>query len=55
MEDMWDIKSVLERQGDVHSKVEIQSNSKLQSLTLSQSQDSAPPCLQINAQYTYGL
>jgi hypothetical protein len=29
MEDMWDIKMVLDSQGDVHAKVEIQSKSEL--------------------------
>jgi hypothetical protein len=29
MEDKWSIKKVLESQGDVHEKVENQSNSKL--------------------------
>jgi hypothetical protein len=33
--DMWDIKKVLESEGDVHVKVEIQSNSEFQSLTSS--------------------
>jgi hypothetical protein len=36
MEDMWDIKRVLESQENMHNKVEIQSNLELQSLTLSQ-------------------
>jgi hypothetical protein len=37
-EDEWDIKSVLERQGDAHIKVDIQSNSEFQSLTSSPTQ-----------------
>jgi hypothetical protein len=28
MEDIWDVKRVLESQGDMHTKVEIESNSK---------------------------
>jgi hypothetical protein len=55
MEDMWDIKRVLESQGDVHAKVEIQSKSGLQSLTSSQSWGPRPLCLQINAHDTYDL
>jgi hypothetical protein len=39
MEDMWDLKRVLKRQGDAHTKVEIQSNSKLHILILSQFRD----------------
>jgi hypothetical protein len=35
MEDMWDIKRVLESQGNTHNKVEVQSNSKSKSLILS--------------------
>jgi hypothetical protein len=37
-EDEWDINRVLERQGDAHIKVEIQSNSEFQSLTLNPTQ-----------------
>jgi hypothetical protein len=44
MEDMWDIKRVLENHVDVHVKVEIQSKSELQSLTSSQSQGLGTPC-----------
>jgi hypothetical protein len=33
MEDMWDIKRVLESQGKEHTKVDIQSNLELQSRT----------------------
>jgi hypothetical protein len=43
MEDMWDIKRVLESQGNTHNKVEIQSNSELWSLTLSPTQSLGPP------------
>jgi hypothetical protein len=55
MEDMWNIKRVLERQEDMHAKVDIQSKSELQSLTLSQSRDPESPCLQIDAQDVYNL
>jgi hypothetical protein len=34
-DDVWDIKRVLESQGNMHNKVEIQSNSELRSLTSS--------------------
>jgi hypothetical protein len=46
-EDEWDIKRVLERQGDAHIKVEIQSNSKFLSLTSSPTQSPGPHRLQI--------
>jgi hypothetical protein len=49
MEDMWDIKRVLESQGNINNKVEIQSNSELQSLTSSLTRSPGPPCLQIDA------
>jgi hypothetical protein len=35
MEDMWDIKRVLEIQRNMHNKVEVQSNSESKSLTVS--------------------
>jgi hypothetical protein len=35
MEDMWDIKTVLESQGDTHNKVEVQAKSESRSLTSS--------------------
>jgi hypothetical protein len=44
-EDERDIKRALERQGDAHIKVEIQSNSEFQSLTSSPSQSPEPPWL----------
>jgi hypothetical protein len=47
-EDEWEIKRALERQGDVHIKVEIQSNSEFQSLTLSPTQSPETPQLQID-------
>jgi hypothetical protein len=46
-EDERDIKRVLERKGDTHNKVEIQSNSEFQSLTSSLSRSPGPPHLQI--------
>jgi hypothetical protein len=46
-------KRVLERQGDTHTKVEIQSNLKFQSLILSPTQSSGPTCLQINVHDAY--
>jgi hypothetical protein len=48
LEDMWDIKRVLESQENMHNKVEVQANSESRSLTLSPTQSPAPPCLQIN-------
>jgi hypothetical protein len=50
MEDMWDIKTVLEIQGNVQHKVEVQANSEFRSLTLSPTQSLGPPCLQIDVQ-----
>jgi hypothetical protein len=50
MEDMWNIKRVLESRGNMHNKVEIQSNLELRSLTASPTRSLGPPCLQINAQ-----
>jgi hypothetical protein len=46
---------VLERQGDAHIKVEIQSNSKFQSLTSSPTQNPGPPWLQIDVQDAYEI
>jgi hypothetical protein len=48
MEDKWDIKRVLERQGNTHNKVEVQANSESRSLTLSPTRSSGPPCPQIH-------
>jgi hypothetical protein len=45
MEDMLDLKKVLERPRNMHNKVESQSNSELQSLTLSPTRSPGPPCL----------
>jgi hypothetical protein len=50
MEDMWDIKKVLEIHGNMHNKVEVQANSESRSLTSSPTQSPGPPCLQIYIQ-----
>jgi hypothetical protein len=50
MKAMWDIKKVLEIQGNMHNKVEVQANSESRSSTLSPTRSSGPPCLQIDAQ-----
>jgi hypothetical protein len=55
MEDLLDIKRVLENQGDAHTKLDIQSNSELRSLTSSTTQSSGPRCLQIDVQDAYDL
>jgi hypothetical protein len=54
-EDKQDINMVLERQGDVHIKVEIQSNSKFQSLTSSPTRSPRSPHLQIDVQDVYKI
>jgi hypothetical protein len=54
-EDERDIKRVLERQGGVHIKVEIQSNSEFQSLTLSPTQSLGLPRLQIYVHDAYKI
>jgi hypothetical protein len=54
-EDEWNIKRALERQGDAHIKVEIQSNSEFQSLTLSPTQSPGPPRLQIDVRDTHEI
>jgi hypothetical protein len=46
---------VLERQEDVHIKVEIQSNSEFQSLTLNPTRSPRPPRIQIDVQDTYQI
>jgi hypothetical protein len=46
---------VLQRQGDAHIKVEIQSNSEFQSLTLSPTQSPGPLQIQINVHDTYKI
>jgi hypothetical protein len=48
MEDIWDIKRVLESQGNMHNMVEIHSNLELWSLTSSPTRSLGPPCLQID-------
>jgi hypothetical protein len=50
MEEMWDIKRVLESQGNTHNKVEVQANSESRSLTSSPTWSVGPPCLQIDVQ-----
>jgi hypothetical protein len=49
-EDKLDSNKVLERQGDAHIKVEIQSNSEFQNLTMSPTRSLGPPRLQIDVQ-----
>jgi hypothetical protein len=50
MENMWDIKKVLESQENTHNMVEVQSNSESRSLTSSPTQSPGPPYLQIDVQ-----
>jgi hypothetical protein len=50
MEDMWNIKNMLEIQGNTHNKVEFQANSESRSLTVSPTRSLGPPCLQIDVQ-----
>jgi hypothetical protein len=50
MEYTWDIKWVLESQGNMHKKVEVQSNSESRSLILSPTRSPGSPCLQIDIQ-----
>jgi hypothetical protein len=50
MEDMWDIKRVLESQGNMHNKVEVQSNLQSRSRISSLTQSLGPPCFQIDVQ-----
>jgi hypothetical protein len=50
MEDMWDIKRVLDNQRNTHNKVEVQFNSESRSLTSNPTQSPEPPCLQIDVQ-----
>jgi hypothetical protein len=54
-EDERDIKRALERQGDAHIKVEIQSNLEFQSLTSSPTQSLGPPRLQIDVHDVYEI
>jgi hypothetical protein len=53
--DEWDTKRALERQGYVHIKVVIQSNSEFQCFTLSQTRSPGPPRLQIDVQDAYDI
>jgi hypothetical protein len=50
MKDMWDIKKVLEIQGNTHNKVEVQANLESRSLALSPTWNPRPPCLEIDVQ-----
>jgi hypothetical protein len=54
-EDERDIKRALERQGDAHIKVEIQSNSQFQSLTSSPTRSTGPPWPQIDVKGAYQI
>jgi hypothetical protein len=54
-EDERDIKRVLERQGEAHIKVEIQSNSQFQSLTSTSTRSPGLPRLQIDVQHIYKI
>jgi hypothetical protein len=53
--DEWDIKRSLERQGDMHIKLDIQYNSEFQSLTSSPTQIVGPPRLKIDVQHAYNI
>jgi hypothetical protein len=55
MEDIWDIKKVLENQGNTYNKVEVQANSESRSLTSIPTQSPGPPCLKIDVQNTSDL
>jgi hypothetical protein len=55
MKNMWDIKRVLESQGNTYNKVEVQSNSESKSLTLSPTQSLGLSYLQIDVQDASGL
>jgi hypothetical protein len=55
MENMRDIKKVLESQGNTHNMVEVQANSESRSLTSSPTRSLEPPCLQIDIQDVYDL
>jgi hypothetical protein len=54
-EDERDIKRPLERQGDAHIKLGIQSNLDFQSLTSSPTRSPGPPWLQIDIQKAYNI
>jgi hypothetical protein len=53
MEDKWNIRKVLESQGDVREKVANQSNSEL--LSSSSTRSLGPPRIQIDVQIAYDL
>jgi hypothetical protein len=53
MENKWNIKKVLESQGDVHEKLANQSNSEL--LGSSPTQSPGTPRIQIDVQIAYDL
>jgi hypothetical protein len=55
MENMRDIKKVLESQENMHNMVEVQANSESRSLTSNPTQSPDPPYLQINVQDTSDL
>jgi hypothetical protein len=56
MEDMWDIKRVLESQENMHNKVVVQqANSESRSLTSSPTRSAGPLCLQIDVQDAFNL
>jgi hypothetical protein len=55
MEDMWDIKRVLQSQENMHNKVEVQSILESRSLTSSPTQSPGPHCLKIDVQDTSDL
>jgi hypothetical protein len=50
MENIRDIKKVLESQGNMHNMVEVQANSESRSLTSSPTWSLGSPCLQIDVQ-----
>jgi hypothetical protein len=55
MENMWDIKKVVESQGNTHNMVEVQANSESRSLTSSPTRSPGPFCLQIDVHYASDL
>jgi hypothetical protein len=52
MENMWDIKKVLESQGNTHNMVEVQEKLESRSLITSPTRSPGPLCLQIDIQNT---
>jgi hypothetical protein len=54
-EDERDIKKVLEIQGNMHNKVEVEANSESRSLTSSPTHSLGPPCLQIDVHDAFHL